>query len=85
MPALDAILPEYRRLIKLDSTSMSHVKAFTKVLKVAIDVNAAEFKKADVLNLVSNRTCSYYCSTRSTKGKRVKIDHADRYLEKRLE
>ena len=45
---LEPLLPDYRRQIKIDSPSMAHLKVFTKVLKLAMNVDADAFSKAYV-------------------------------------
>jgi hypothetical protein len=45
---MEELFPNGRRLIKPDSACVAHVRAFTQVLKLAMDVNPAEFAKANV-------------------------------------
>ena len=48
LPVLSALLPEGRRKITPDGTTSAHVREFTRILKLAIDVDPDEFGKANV-------------------------------------
>ena len=45
---MENFFPDYRRLIKPDSASVAHLRAFTQVSKLAMEVNPAQFVKANV-------------------------------------
>ena len=48
LPVMTKLLPEGRRRITPDSTAPAHVREFARVLKLAMDVNPAEFAKATI-------------------------------------
>jgi hypothetical protein len=48
LPVMTKLLPEGRRRITPDSTAPAHVWEFARVLKLAMDVNPAEFAKATI-------------------------------------
>ena len=48
LAALTALLPEGRRQITPDSAISAHVREFTRILRLALDVNPDEFGKANI-------------------------------------